>query len=207
MVSVRENIDVQLRTAASNDDIEHVRRLLVHGANPRASDAEGYTALHWAALWSTSPMVTLLLRHGAHPNAATHKGNAPLHFAMRRKDESIVEALRRGDADPHQRNRQGIAPLDQTRDPGLLGLLQHVFFREDPVAESVARQLDSEKVTRDVPSPVVKKPPTKARRWPTVIVDVDNHKDDEKEQPWQDKGEAAWNDWKRANAALLGVKK
>lgn len=236
MATVHEDINTQLRTAASNDDLDHVRRLLVCGANPQATDDEGYTALHWAALWSTAQMATLLIRHGAPPNAATYKGNTPLHFAIRRKDEKIIEALRRGGADPHQRNVRGISPHDQSSDPGLRGLLNHVFVPETPSAKAVARHFDIQKVacdtptrpsrnllpnwhevrdedgnpyywntatdvtTRNVPTRNVKQF-RKAVRWPTVVVD----NDEKKEPVWHDKGEDAWNTWKKANAALLGM--
>ena len=46
-----------------------------------AAEADGMTALHWAASATTSTSATLLLRAGADPNAATRYGVTPLALA------------------------------------------------------------------------------------------------------------------------------
>lgn len=48
--------------------------LLQHGANPNAADHTGQTALHWAAVRGSLPVLETLLRHNADPDAHDNRG-------------------------------------------------------------------------------------------------------------------------------------
>lgn len=66
----------------------------VAGADVRAADNNGWTALHWTAECAASaPAVVALLRRGASPTAATADGRTPLRLALDRKHDIIALAL------------------------------------------------------------------------------------------------------------------
>ncbi|OEH77585.1 hypothetical protein cyc_05155 [Cyclospora cayetanensis] len=58
-----------------------VKRLLLAGADAKATDKAGMTALHYAAAGDNWPVVRILLDHGADPSAPDVQGNTPLHYA------------------------------------------------------------------------------------------------------------------------------
>ncbi|KAG8950964.1 hypothetical protein FRC03_012690, partial [Tulasnella sp. 419] len=65
----------------SEKDVEReevVRMLISEGADPTASDAAGWTPLHYAALHAPLSLIAYLLTHGASPLAKSHKGLTPL---------------------------------------------------------------------------------------------------------------------------------
>ena len=64
-------------------------------------DAEGMTALHWAAHWDDLETARLLLRAGANAKAANRYGVTPLHEAATVGNAAMVEALLKAGADPN----------------------------------------------------------------------------------------------------------
>jgi ankyrin repeat protein len=77
--------------------IEHFTMLAAHSASFDSIDAQGKTALHYAARFGTAPEVTVLLQNGASPVAADHAGRTPLHEAVRCDNYSVVRAILGGD--------------------------------------------------------------------------------------------------------------
>ena len=65
--------------AATLGIAQAVRILLDHGADPKATNRAGATALHYGAF--DPEIVKPLLRRGADPKAHTKRGNTPLHIA------------------------------------------------------------------------------------------------------------------------------
>lgn len=86
--------------------------LLTRGAVPDARDADGYTALMYAANRGHDGCVSRLLTHGANPNAADEQGSTPLMFAAQHGHTRIVERLLDAGADPDSRGDHGFTALE-----------------------------------------------------------------------------------------------
>jgi ankyrin repeat protein len=77
--------------------MEHFTMLAAHSASFDSVDAQGKTALHYAAQFGTAPEVTVLLQNGASPVAADHAGRTALHEAVRCDNYSVVHVILKGD--------------------------------------------------------------------------------------------------------------
>lgn len=71
------HVATRLGTAAD------VETHLAAGATATVADAQGWTALHWAALAASDEKARMLLQAGADPNARTTTGTTPLLIAAR----------------------------------------------------------------------------------------------------------------------------
>lgn len=103
--------DARIVSAARSGDVSAVRTLLRQRANVNAPDAEGMTALHWAAHRNSEELVRLLIGAGANPNAGNRYGVKPLHEAATVGNAGIVEALLKAGADPNAIYGEGETPL------------------------------------------------------------------------------------------------
>ena len=63
------------------------------GADVRAVEADGTSALHWAANFGDAELVRALLAAGANVNAANRYGMTPLQVAAVEADPAVVGAL------------------------------------------------------------------------------------------------------------------
>jgi ankyrin repeat protein len=97
--------------AAREADAAEVRKLIAAGADVNAPEADGSTALLWAAHQGSPEIVSLLLKAGADPNAANNFGVTPLLEASRYGDAATVKALLEGGADVARAAREGETPL------------------------------------------------------------------------------------------------
>ncbi|HSC14174.1 MAG TPA: ankyrin repeat domain-containing protein [Gammaproteobacteria bacterium] len=97
--------------AARDADVAEVRKLIAAGSDVNAPEADGSTALLWAAHQGSPEIVSLLLEAGANPNAANNFGVTPLLEASRYGDAATVEALLEGGADVAGAAREGETPL------------------------------------------------------------------------------------------------
>lgn len=68
-----------------------VRLLIKHGANIRACNPEGRTALHTAAIKGHVECATILLNHGADLNEASMNGRTPLMMAIIHNKHDILK--------------------------------------------------------------------------------------------------------------------
>src|SRR5436190_850155 len=84
--------------AAMRGDDAEVRRLLGSGADVKAPQADGATALHWAAYRGDVDLASLLLAAGADASAANREGSTPLWLAASQGDAKMIEALLKGGA-------------------------------------------------------------------------------------------------------------
>jgi ankyrin repeat protein len=100
-----------LATAARNADLAEVRKLIAAGSDVNATEADGTSALLWAAHQGSPELVKVLLDAGADPNAANKFGVTPLLEAARYGDAATVKALLEGGADVHASAREGETPL------------------------------------------------------------------------------------------------
>ena len=73
--------------------------------------ADGATALHWAAYWDDLEAVTLLIYAGAQVDAANDLGVTPLSLACANGNASLVGTLLKAGADPNTTPSSGETPL------------------------------------------------------------------------------------------------
>jgi ankyrin repeat protein len=98
--------------AAQANDAAQVRTLLQQGADANGAQADGLTALHWAAMNDNKEMVDLLLYAGATVKPHTRVGGyTPLHLAARAGHAAIVSTLIAAGADPNQWTGTGVTPM------------------------------------------------------------------------------------------------
>lgn len=91
--------DIRAVTAAKKGDREALRVLIRAHVNVSAPDADGSTALHWAAQSADTVMTDILLLAGADARAADRYGVTPLSLACRNGSAAIVEKLLKAGAD------------------------------------------------------------------------------------------------------------
>jgi ankyrin repeat protein len=73
--------------------------------------ADGTTALHWAAHWDDRDMADLLIRAGATPKTTNAYGATPLAEACTNSDPAMIEKLLKAGADPNARSSEGETAL------------------------------------------------------------------------------------------------
>ena len=103
--------DLQLVEAAKQGDREAVRSLLQEHADVNAAQADGATALAWAAYRDDLATADLLIRAGASVNAANDYGVTPLSLACTNRNAAMVEKLLGAGADPNAAQWTGEMPL------------------------------------------------------------------------------------------------
>lgn len=92
--------DQRLIEAARRQDARAVGALIRQGVDVNGAQADGATALHWAAQWDDAPTAGLLLKAGARPGTANDYGVTPLWYACLNGSVSMIEALLKAGAAP-----------------------------------------------------------------------------------------------------------
>jgi len=101
--------------AARRGDDNAVRRILEHDpAAVRATDADGFTALHWAGIRGHWRIFAELLAAGAPVDAVGGDGGTPLHWACHHDRADMVRRLLDAGARLDVHNRWGRTPLHVT---------------------------------------------------------------------------------------------
>lgn len=93
--------DSRIADAAQRRDLESARALIDQGVDVDTPQADGATALAWAAHWDDPAMAELLLRAGATVDIANDLGVTPLMLASENGSVPMVELLLRAGADPN----------------------------------------------------------------------------------------------------------
>ena len=91
--------DTRLLDAARAADSTRVIALLEQGVPANARQADGATALHWAAHWDDAAMAEALVGAGADVGAANEFGATPLWLGCVNGSETMVEILLAAGAD------------------------------------------------------------------------------------------------------------
>ena len=84
---------VPLIEAVKQGDLAKVRTLLSEQADPDAAQADGTTALHWAAHLGDATSADLLLDAGAELRATTRNGATPFSLAVYKGHAAVIERL------------------------------------------------------------------------------------------------------------------
>jgi ankyrin repeat protein len=103
--------DTRVADLARQGDAAGVRALLAKQADVDAPEADGMTALHWAARRDDLAIGQALVAAGANPNAATRYGITPLALAATNGSARFVELLLKAHADVNAASPEGETPL------------------------------------------------------------------------------------------------
>jgi len=93
------------------DDKERTQKLLAHGADVNAPDADGDTALHGAAQSGNVEIIKLLLDKGANPNTKNKLGGTPLMWAAVYGNDDAARLLMTRGANPSLKDNDGMTAL------------------------------------------------------------------------------------------------
>jgi len=116
--------DAPLADAAEKQDFAQVRALLAQKADASAPQADGMTALHWAAYHDDAQAVKQLIAAGASAKAASRYGVTPLSLAFTNGSTEIVELLLAAGADANAALPGGETVLMTASRTGRLGPVQ-----------------------------------------------------------------------------------
>jgi len=97
--------------AVKDGKIEAVRALLARRADPNAAEADGTTALHWAAHFDNIAAAELLIKSGADVRATNRYGVAPVWLACINGSAPMIELLLNAGADPNTTMAEGDTAL------------------------------------------------------------------------------------------------
>lgn len=101
----------EVADALMRRDDAQVRRLVENGADVNVGQADGATALHWAAYHGDAELAELLLEAGADVSAANRNGSTPMWLAASQGDATMIETLLEGGADANEELPLGRRPL------------------------------------------------------------------------------------------------
>ena len=115
--------------AVKEGKIEAVRALLAKRADPNAAEADGTTALHWAAHLDNLAAADRLIESGAHAEAANRYGVTPLWLACINGSGAMVERLLNAGADPNTAMAEGDTALMTAARTGSVAAVRALLAR------------------------------------------------------------------------------
>lgn len=125
----------RLVDAAARRDATAVRALLDQRVDVNASDADGSTALQWAAHWDDVTLVERLLGAGADANRVNELGVGPLALASANRNARMVRLLLGAGADPNRAAQSGETVLMTAARAGSADVVSALLDRKaDPAA-------------------------------------------------------------------------
>src|SRR4051812_45603403 len=93
--------------AAMKGDKAAVKQLLQQKADVNAQQADGATALQWAAYRNDLDLADILIAAGANPKTPNREGATPLYLAGIEGSAPMIEKLLKAGADPDERGPTG----------------------------------------------------------------------------------------------------
>jgi ankyrin repeat protein len=103
--------------AATRSKIELLKLFVLHGANVKAVDTNGFSAVHYSSIAGDVELTSWLLNYGADANVANLRGSTPLHCAASYDHAAVCEVLLESGADVNAKDEVRTIHID------LLGLL------------------------------------------------------------------------------------
>ena len=103
--------DAPLADAVQHRDAQAVRSLLSNRVDVNARQADGATALHWAAYLDDAETAALLIQAGANVDIPNNYGMTPLALAAANGSAVVIAQLLKAGADPNRAVRAGETPL------------------------------------------------------------------------------------------------
>jgi ankyrin repeat protein len=97
--------------AAMKGDRNAIRALLTKKADVNAPQADGATAIQWAAYQNDLELADLLIAAGANVKAANRDGATPLSLASINGSAPMIERLLKAGADPNEKGPKGETAL------------------------------------------------------------------------------------------------
>ncbi|XP_050429744.1 protein phosphatase 1 regulatory subunit 16A [Adelges cooleyi] len=131
------NDNVMLLEAASRNDIDEVKRLLVKGVSPDATNEDGLTALHQCCIDDNEQMMKLLVEFGANVNAEDSEKWTPLHAAATCAHLHLIKYLIDKGANLLAVNADGNMPYDICEDESALDLIESEMARRGVTQELI----------------------------------------------------------------------
>jgi ankyrin repeat protein len=122
-------IDSTVADAAMNGDRVAVQLLLKQKADVNARQADGATALQWAAYRDDLPLADLLLAAGADAKIPNREGATAMQLASLHGSAPMIEKLLNAGADVNERGVNGETPLMFAARNGSLQVLNLLFQR------------------------------------------------------------------------------
>ncbi|HUF71583.1 MAG TPA: ankyrin repeat domain-containing protein [Gammaproteobacteria bacterium] len=130
----------EVADATMQRDNDGVRNLLQEGFDVNAAQADGATALHWAAYHGDADLARLLLEAGADASAGNRNGSTPLWLAASQGDAALIETLLEGGADANEALPLGRRPLMLAARSGVVDAVRVLLDRgADPNAAESER--------------------------------------------------------------------
>lgn len=124
VVGLTASSDLRLVDAVKNQDKDAARALLKQRLDVNAPQADGTTALHWAAHWNDLDTADLLIAAGANVNAETDLGATPLYLACEIGSAAMAGKLLAAQANPNVTASTGVSPLMLAARAGGAGAVQ-----------------------------------------------------------------------------------
>jgi ankyrin len=124
LASFAAGADSRVADAVKSQDKNTVMALLKAHVDVNAPQADGATALHWAAHWNDSEMADLLIRAQANVNAADELGTTPLSLACTNGSVSMVDKLLKAGANVNSVTSTGESALMTCAHAGSVGGVQ-----------------------------------------------------------------------------------
>jgi ankyrin repeat protein len=126
--------DPRLADAVERRDRAAVEALLSQRIDVNAPQADGATALHWAAHWNDDDTADRLIRAGANVNAANENGVTPLSLACENASAAVVTRLLAAGANANTALPTGETPLMTAARTGSAGAVAALLAHGADVA-------------------------------------------------------------------------
>jgi ankyrin repeat protein/fermentation-respiration switch protein FrsA (DUF1100 family) len=126
---LRETNPARIADAAERHDEAAVRDALQSGADVKAAQVDGMTALHWAVYHDDQQIAEILIKTGADANAKNRYSVTPLSIACTNGNGAIVELLLEADADPNTSLAGGETALMTASRTGVLAPVKALIAR------------------------------------------------------------------------------
>jgi ankyrin repeat protein len=116
-----------------NGDRAAVRSLIAKHANVNIPQADGVTAIQWAAYKDDLAMADDLIAAGADVKAASREGATPLSLASTNGSAAMIEKLLKAGADPNEKGKAGETALQFASRNGNLAAMKVLIDRHADV--------------------------------------------------------------------------